>query len=107
MDLLRQAPEQEGLWIRNDTLNFCQWKIDAEEADRGDVPEHEPLPLSARITHEHLSNEEFDLCNYTPFERGKSQKTFVRYRKADLLSGFSSMELKGEMKYMEWMGNMI
>jgi hypothetical protein len=107
MDLMRQAPEQEGLWMRNDCLSFLEWKINTEETDRGDVPETEPLPLGARISQEHLANDEVDLDNFKLFERGRSLKIYVRYRKADLLTGFRSMELVSEMKYMEWMGNMI
>ncbi|EPE32052.1 Zn2/Cys6 DNA-binding protein [Glarea lozoyensis ATCC 20868] len=107
MEIIRQAPEQEGLWIRNDTLNFCEWKINIEEAGRGDVPETEPLPLSARITHEHLSNHAIDLDTFVPFERGTGLKSYVRYRKADLSTGFLAMELTDDMKYMEWMANML
>jgi hypothetical protein len=107
MEIIRQAPEQEGLWIRNDTVKFCEWKINTEEADRGDIPEMEPLPLRARITQEHLANNAFDLETFVPFERGTGLKSYVRYRKADLLTGFLAMELTDDMKYMEWMANMV
>ncbi|KAH9207646.1 hypothetical protein DL95DRAFT_527798 [Leptodontidium sp. 2 PMI_412] len=48
--LLELAPYREGMWRRDDVLHWCKWKTDMEEQGRGDVPDTDPLPESARLS---------------------------------------------------------
>ncbi|KAH7317769.1 hypothetical protein BKA65DRAFT_515167 [Rhexocercosporidium sp. MPI-PUGE-AT-0058] len=52
--LLELAPYQEGMWGRDGVLAWCKWKTEVEEKGRGDVPESEPLPESARLSSQNL-----------------------------------------------------
>ncbi|KAG9228119.1 hypothetical protein BJ875DRAFT_435886 [Amylocarpus encephaloides] len=96
MDLLRIAPEQEGLWIRDDTLKFCEWKIEMEEAGRGSVPADQPLPESARIHMEHFWHDRTASKKYIMYMRGRAEDNQL-----------SSIEMTSEMAYVEWMGNIL
>lgn len=96
LELLRLAPEQEGLWIRDSMVKFCEWKIPLEEAGRGNVPSTESLPESARIYRERLSLTDDGL------------RTCVKYRKGPyMVDGVVSEELVGYMEPLEWVGNMM
>jgi hypothetical protein len=53
ISLLEKAPEQEGLWNRDNVLRFSKWKVAFEEKNRGDLPETSVLPEYARIYGEH------------------------------------------------------
>jgi hypothetical protein len=53
IEILKQTPEQEGLWRREEAVQYAEWKLQAEEEERGTIPESEPLPQCARIVEEH------------------------------------------------------
>jgi len=52
--LLRLAPCREGMWHRQDVIEYVEWKIGIEERGRGQLSEAVPLPEEARIWNEHL-----------------------------------------------------
>ncbi|KAH7354523.1 hypothetical protein B0T11DRAFT_246245, partial [Plectosphaerella cucumerina] len=54
LSLLRLAPCREGMWYREDTIAYAEWKIGIEERGRGQLSEAEALPESARVSNEHL-----------------------------------------------------
>jgi enamine deaminase RidA (YjgF/YER057c/UK114 family) len=60
MDLLKHAPEREGLWRRDSVMKACEWKLDVEEQGRGDIEETEMLPECARIYREHIPEQELE-----------------------------------------------
>ena len=72
LELLRLAPEQEGIWFRDIVLKFCEWKTSMEEAGRGNQPLDSLSPESARIDQEHIEAENQILG---------SAELYLRYRK--------------------------
>ncbi|KAN0098436.1 hypothetical protein V8E51_014099 [Hyaloscypha variabilis] len=53
LSLLRLAPCREGMWYRQDVIEYAEWKIGIEERGRGKLSEAESLPEEARIWNEH------------------------------------------------------
>ncbi|KAE9362684.1 hypothetical protein N431DRAFT_424500 [Stipitochalara longipes BDJ] len=53
LSLLKLAPCREGMWYRQDVIEYAEWKIHIEERGRGQLSEAEPLPEEARIWNEH------------------------------------------------------
>jgi hypothetical protein len=60
IDILKQAPKQEGLWRRETVVRYAEWKLQTEEEERGSTPESEPLPQCARIVEKHRGYKEVD-----------------------------------------------
>lgn len=54
LSLLRQAPCREGMWYREDVIEYAEWKIGIEERGRGQLSEAEALPEKARVFNEHM-----------------------------------------------------
>ncbi|CAG8975714.1 hypothetical protein HYALB_00009121 [Hymenoscyphus albidus] len=80
LELLKLAPEQEGLWVRDNFVRICEWKIATEEAGRGDLENTQPLPESVRIYQEQI------------FSAGNGERARVTYRQGP----FSVDGRKGE-----------
>ncbi|KAH6687224.1 hypothetical protein F5X68DRAFT_231702 [Plectosphaerella plurivora] len=55
LSLLRLAPCREGMWYRQDTIEYAEWKIGTEERGRGQLSEAEALPQKARVYNEHMT----------------------------------------------------
>ena len=53
--LMRLAPEREGRWVRDTIIEYSEWKLDQEEAGRGDLNEDAILPEESRIFGETVS----------------------------------------------------
>jgi len=53
--LLALAPCREGMWYRQDVIEYANWKIGIEERGRAGLPETEPLPEEARIWNERMT----------------------------------------------------
>ncbi|KAH6661583.1 hypothetical protein B0J14DRAFT_611993 [Halenospora varia] len=54
LSLLKLAPCREGMWYRQDVIEYVEWKIDIEERGRGQLLETEALPEEARVYNEHM-----------------------------------------------------
>ena len=54
LSLIRQAPYREGMWYRQDVIEYAEWKIGIEERGRGRLSETEALPEDARVLNEHM-----------------------------------------------------
>jgi len=54
LSLLELAPCREGMWYRQDAIEYAEWKIGIEERHRGQLSETEPLPEVARIYNEQM-----------------------------------------------------
>ena len=54
LSLLEMAPCREGMWYRQDAIEYAEWKIGIEERGRGQLLESETLPEEARISHEQM-----------------------------------------------------
>ncbi|KAH8588198.1 hypothetical protein B0O99DRAFT_555468 [Bisporella sp. PMI_857] len=54
LSLLKLAPCREGMWYRQDVIEYAEWKISTEERGRGQLSEDEALPEEARIWNEHM-----------------------------------------------------
>ncbi|TVY80565.1 Beauvericin cluster-specific repressor BEA4 [Lachnellula suecica] len=99
MDLLRLAPEQEGMWYRDSILKFCEWKVAMEEAGRGDTPSDVFLPESARIYQEHIAEKK---------TRAGVSVMCINYRTCPASADdLRSVELPAHMEMMQGMGNML
>lgn len=53
--LMRLAPEREGMWLRDNIIEYSEWKLEQEEAGRGDLDEDAVLPEQSRIFGETVS----------------------------------------------------
>lgn len=53
--LMRLAQEREGLWLRDNIIEYSEWKLEHEEAGRGDLDEDAVLPEESRIFGETVS----------------------------------------------------
>ena len=53
--LLALAPCREGMWYRQDVIEYANWKIGIEERGRAGLPETEPLPEEARVWNERMT----------------------------------------------------
>ncbi|TVY40877.1 putative transcriptional regulatory protein [Lachnellula subtilissima] len=97
--LLRLAPEQEGMFPRDSALKICEWKVETEEAGRGDLPFDQLLPESARIYQEHIATKE---------TWGGGSVMCIQYRKGPPRNDdLESVELPVDMKMVQGMGNML
>ena len=101
LELLKRAPEREGMWHRDSIVRYCEWKIKTEEQWRGDIPEDEPLPEYARIYAEHFaerdqSSDVGDEHLMVTFKRGPQG-----------LDIQDTMVVPGGSEMMRHMGNMI
>jgi len=54
LSLLELAPCREGMWSRQDVIEYAEWKIGIEERGRGQLPETDVLPEEARISKERM-----------------------------------------------------
>jgi hypothetical protein len=52
--LLALAPCREGMWYRQDVIEYANWKIGIEERGRAGLRETEPLPEEARVWNERM-----------------------------------------------------
>jgi len=91
--LLRLAPQQEGMWVRDRILKICMWKVALEEVGRGELPLDALLPESARIYQEHI------------VERGGL--TVLQFRRGARPGELQMMALTADMESVQAMGNML
>jgi hypothetical protein len=54
LSLLELAPCREGMWYRQDAVEYAKWKIGIEERNRGQSSEMDALPEVARISNERM-----------------------------------------------------
>jgi hypothetical protein len=54
LSLLKRAPCREGMWYRQDVIEYAEWKIGIEERGRGQLWETEALPEEARVWNEYM-----------------------------------------------------
>jgi hypothetical protein len=55
--VLKQAPEQEGMWRRDNVIKFCEWKLMELENGLAVIPEPALLPECASVFQEGSSGE--------------------------------------------------
>ncbi|KAK0627859.1 hypothetical protein B0T14DRAFT_145713 [Immersiella caudata] len=68
--LLALAPCREGMWYRQDVIEYANWKIGIEERGRAGLRETEPLPEEARVWNERMTEVVFD----------RQQKTVISFQ---------------------------
>ena len=99
LELLRLAPEQEGIWFRDIVLKFCEWKISMEEAGRGNQSLYSLLPESARIYQEHIEAESQIIG---------SAELYLKYRTGPPhQDNLKIVKLSPDMVLLQAMGNML
>lgn len=54
LSLLNLAPCREGIWHRQDVIEYAEWKIRFEERGRRQLLETEALPEEARVSNENM-----------------------------------------------------
>lgn len=99
MALLRLAPDQEGMFPRDNLLKIGAWKMTSEEMRRGDTPLDVPLAESARIYQEHIVDQKY-------LEGGSLM--CMQYRRGPpRADDLESMVLPLDMEMVKGMGNML
>jgi hypothetical protein len=97
LDLLKLAPEQEGIWRRESVIRTAGFKIELEEQGRGQLSESEPLPEEARTSQEHVrySNVRGKRIAFLYYKRGGSGNERAEF--LELVAGHGMVEVMGDM----------
>lgn len=77
--LLKLAPCREGMWYRQDIIEYAEWKICIEERGREQLSEAEVLPEEARVWNEHMREVTIDGRQKTVVSFQRRSKGCIEY----------------------------